>query len=99
MRRSLRADAITTGRTAMYTQRIIRTPALGKNAEVRAALEERNRTAAAPHALSVSMFALEPAYIHSVRFENLAAIEAYQERQQGDAAFQAFGHKINQYLS
>src|SRR5713226_8464624 len=85
----------------MYTQRIIHRPALGKGTELRAALEERNSAAnaAASHALNVTMFALEPAYIHSIRFESLAAIEAYQEQQQGDAAFQAVGRKIMQCLS
>jgi hypothetical protein len=85
----------------MYTQRIIHVPALGKNAELRAALEERQSAAkaAAPHALSVSMFALEPTFVHSIRFDNLAAIEAYQEQQQGDAAFQAVARKITQCLA
>ncbi len=85
----------------MYTQRIIHSPALGKNADLRAALEERNSSAnaAAPHALSVSMFALEPTFVHAIRFDNLAAIEAYQERLQGDAAFQAVSRKITQCLS
>jgi len=65
----------------MYVQRIIHVPALGKNAALRAALEERNKAgnALAPHALSMSMFAPEPAFIDSIRFESLAAIEAYQE--------------------
>jgi hypothetical protein len=85
----------------MYDQRIIHFPALGKSAELRAALEERNSAgnAAAPHALNVSMFALEPSYIHSIRFESLAAIEAYQEQLQGDSAFQAVSRKIMQCLS
>lgn len=80
----------------MYIQRIIHVPALGKGAELRAALEERNAAgnAAAPHALGVTMFALEPAFVHSIRFESLGAIEAYQERQQGNAAFQAQAGKI-----
>lgn len=84
----------------MYTQRIIHFPAVGKNAELRAALEERNESgnAAAPHALSVLMFSPEPAFIHSIRFENLAAIEAYQGRQP-DATFQAQGRKIDQCLA
>jgi hypothetical protein len=85
----------------VYTQRIIHFPALGKNAELRTALEERNKSgnAAAPHALSVSMFALEPTFVHAIRFENLAAIEAYQDRQLADAAFQAQAGKIAQCLS
>ena len=85
----------------MYVQRIIHVPALGKNAELRAALEERNTAgnALAPHALSVSMFSLEPAFIHSIRFENLAAIEAYQEKQQADATRETWGRKITQCLA
>lgn len=86
----------------MYTQRIIHVPALGKNADLRAALLERNATgnAAAPHALSVHMFSPQPGFVHGIRFENLAAIEAYQDRlQQGDATFQAQARKIDQCLA
>ncbi|HZT06053.1 MAG TPA: hypothetical protein VFC51_03415 [Chloroflexota bacterium] len=63
----------------MYTERIIHVPAVGKGPELRAALEARNATGnkAAPHALSVHMFAPQPGFVHSIRFENLAAIEAY----------------------
>lgn len=84
----------------MYTQRIIHFPAVGKGAELRAALEERNASgnAQAPHALSVLMFSPEPAYIHAIRFENLAAIEAYQSRPLDDA-FRAQGRKIDQCLA
>lgn len=84
----------------MYTQRIIHFPALGKGPELRAALEERNASgnALAPHALSQLMFSPEPAFVHSIRFENLAAIEAYQGRAL-DATFQAQGQKINQCLA
>lgn len=85
----------------MYTQRIIHVPAIGKNAELRVALEERNATGnkAAPHALSVHMFSPEPGFVHSIRFENLAAIEAYQDRHLGDATFQAQARKIDQCLA
>lgn len=86
----------------MYTQRIIHVPALGKSAELRAALLERNATgnAAAPHALSVHMFAPQPGFVHGIRFENLAAIEAYQERPQlADPTFQAQGRKIDACLA
>ncbi len=84
----------------MYTQRIIHFPAVGKNSELRAALEERNTTgnADAPHALGVLMFSPQPAFVHSIRFENLAAIEAYQARPL-DATFQAQGRKIDQCLA
>jgi hypothetical protein len=85
----------------MYTQRILHAPALGKNAELRKALEARNSAgnAAAPHALSVSMFAIEPVFIHSIRFESLAAIEAYQERQFADPDFQVQAGVIAQCLA
>jgi hypothetical protein len=86
----------------MYTQTIIHAPALGKNAELRAALEERNTAANAagsPHALAASMFALEPVLIHRIRFENLAAIEAYQDKQRTDSAFLAATAKIGQCLA
>jgi len=86
----------------MYTQSIIHAPALGKNAELRAALEERNTAANAagsPHALFASMFSLEPVLIHRIRFENLAAIEAYQDQQRGDPGFLAATAKIGQCLA
>jgi hypothetical protein len=85
----------------MYTQFVIHSPALGKNAELRAALEERNAAGnkAAPHALWVNMFAPEPTFVHAIRFENLAAIEAYQDRQLADPAFLAGTRKIGQCLS
>ena len=85
----------------MYIQRILHVPALGKNAELRKALEARNSAgnAAAPHALGVSMFALETVFSHSIRFENLAAIEAYQERQMANAEFQAQASAITQCLA
>ena len=84
----------------MYTQRIIHIPALGKGPDLRAALEERNTAgnALAPHSLSMSMFSPQPAFTHSIRFDNLAAIQTYQERPL-DAAFQAVSRKITQCLS
>jgi len=86
----------------MYTQRIIHVPAIGKSADLRAALLERNASgnAEAPHALSVHLFAPQPGFVHAIRFENLAAIEAYQDRPQlHDATFQAQGRKIDQCLA
>ena len=85
----------------MYTRRIVHVPALGKNAELRAALEARNASgnALAPHALSVLMFSPQPAFIHSVRHENLAAIEAYQERQRSDPTVEAQGGTITECLA
>src|SRR5712692_6788275 len=85
----------------MYTMRIVHLPALGKNPELRAALEERNAAgnAQAPHALSMLLFSPHMAFIHSVRFESLAAIEAYQDRQQGDADFRAWFGKVSPFLA
>ena len=84
----------------MYTQRIVHIPAVGKGTELRAALEERNASAsaAAPHALSTLMFSPQPAYIHAIRFENLAAIETYQGRPL-DETFRAQGRKIDACLA
>ena len=84
----------------MYTQRIVHIPAVGKGAELRAALEERNASAnaAALHALSALMFSPQPAYVHSIRFENLAAIETYQGRPL-DETFRAQGRKIDACLA
>src|SRR2546428_12314566 len=85
----------------MYIQRIIHVPALGKNADLRTALEERNKagSSSAPHARSVSMFSPEPTFIDSIRFENLAAIEAYQDRQRSEPNIQAQLQKITQCLA
>jgi len=83
----------------VYTQRIVHVPALGKSAELRAALEERNNSpSTVPHALAANMFSPQVAYVHALRFEDLAAIEAYQNRPL-DATFQAQGQKINQCLA
>lgn len=82
----------------MYTQRIIHFPALGKGPDLRKALEERNTSgnAQAPHALSMNMFS--PAgFTHAIRFENLAALEAYSERPL-DATFLAQTKKITECL-
>ena len=86
----------------MYTQRIIHIAALGKNADLRRALEERNATANAagsPHALQMRLFSPEPALIHSIRFENLAAIEVYQDKNAGDSNVAAQTAKISQFLA
>jgi len=86
----------------MYTQRIIHAPAVGKGADLRAALLERNASgnAEAPHALSVTMFSPQPGYVHSIRFENLAALEAYQERpSMRESAFQEETRKIDECLA
>src|SRR5438874_5715577 len=84
----------------MYTQRIVHVPSVGKSPELRAALVERNESgnAEAPHALSVNMFSPQVAFIHAIRFENLAALDAYQSRPL-DATFQAQSQKITQYLA
>lgn len=84
----------------MYTQRIVHVPAVGKGPELRAALEDRNTSgnAEAPHALSALMFSPQPGLIHAIRFENLAALEAYQARPL-DATFQAQGQRINACLA
>src|SRR5439155_8522672 len=87
---------------SMYTQRIIHSPAVGKGPELRAVLLERNASgnADAPHALSVNIFSPQASYVHSIRFENLAALEAYQERPSlRDPAFQEQGRKIDQCLA
>src|SRR5437870_4219321 len=84
----------------MYTMRIIHIPAVGKGAELRAALEERNASgnAEAPHALSMHLFSPQPAFTHAIRFPNLAALETYQSRPLS-AEFQAQGRKINDCLA
>jgi len=86
----------------VYTQRIIHFPALGRNAELRAAMEARTAAAVAAgsrHALATRIMSTEPAFIHSIQFENLAAIEAYQDRNAADPNFAAQTAKITQCLS
>ena len=86
----------------MYTQRIIHTPAVGKSQELRAVLLERNASgnADAPHALSVNLFSPQAGYVHAIRFENLAALEAYQERPSlRESTFQEQGRRIDQCLA
>ena len=65
----------------MDTQRIIHVPAVGKGPELWAALDARNATGNkfALHALTQHMFSPQQAYVHGIRFENLAAIEAYYD--------------------
>ena len=97
----LRADAMKAGGIHVHA---VGHPFSGprqERAELRAALEERNAAgnAAAPHALWVNMFAPEPTLVHAIRFENLAAIEAYQDKQLADPAFLAQTGKIGQCLS
>jgi hypothetical protein len=86
----------------MLTQRIIHYPALGQGAALRGALEERSKAANAsgsPHSLTQRMFSKEAALIHNIRFDNLAAIQAYQARNASDEAFQTVTAKIGGFLS
>ena len=86
----------------MYTQSIIHFPLPTKIVELRTALLERNDAANAggtPHSLSVSMFTPEIAFIHRLRFESLAAIEAYQDKQRQDAGFAAAMAKVSPCLA
>ena len=84
----------------MYHTRIVHVPALGKSPALRAALEERNQSGNAdvPHALSQNIFSPQNAFVHALRFENLAALEAYQARPL-DATFQAQSQKITECLA
>src|SRR3954471_22217187 len=52
------------GGNEMYTQRIIRVPAVGKIGELRTAMLERTKAASAtvPHSLGEQMWAAEPAF-------------------------------------
>ena len=85
----------------MYTQRIVHIPAVGKGPELRAALEARQASAnkLVPHGLSVLMFSPQPAFIHSLRFENLAAIEDYEAKRAQDPAFPAQAKAIGDCLA
>lgn len=88
----------------MYTQRVTYYPAVGKGPELRALLEERVKhvqSAGAEVALGVRMFG-GPAgnpYIVNLRFQDLAAVEAYRRRNQADPAFAAYNAKVATTLS
>jgi hypothetical protein len=78
----------------MYTHRIIHIPAVGKAAELRKALEERNTSgnAHAPHSLRMNLFS-PLAFSHVIRFNDLATLEAYSERPL-DATYYAQSQQI-----
>src|SRR5215208_5576150 len=85
----------------MYTQRIIRVPAVGKIGELRTAMLERTKAASStvPHSLGEQMWAAEPAFIHLSRYENLTDFDAHQERNQSDPFVQDTMNRINQSLA
>ena len=66
----------------MYIQAIYHYPAIGKAQELIAALAERNKASKAagvPHMLTQRMFGPEPLFVTAMQFQDLAAIEAWQE--------------------
>jgi len=64
----------------MYTVRIVHHPAPGKAPELRAVLEEHARAMNASghsHNVSELLYEEEPGFVNAIRYENLAAVEAY----------------------
>jgi hypothetical protein len=81
----------------VYTVHFIHHPAPGKMTELRAALEERARlqnAGGAPHIVSQQLYAAEPSFVSTIRFESLAAVEEYNERNAKDPAFHAYLEKL-----
>ncbi len=64
----------------MYTVRISHVPATGKGPQLRTALEEHSKASNAEggsYALSQQQYSPEPVFVNTMRYENLAAREAY----------------------
>jgi hypothetical protein len=83
----------------LFVQRFINLPAVGKNADLRRALEELNAASNAASGLQTRLFSHQPAFIVGRRLENLAAFEALAEKQAGDPNFQTALAKTAQFVS
>jgi hypothetical protein len=82
---------------SMYTVRITHIPAAGKANDLCAALEEHSKASNAAglsYAVSQPMYTREPSIINSLRYDNLAALEAYQQTGFNDPAAVARRAKI-----
>jgi len=86
----------------MYTVRITHVPALGKGPALRAALEQHSKAsneAGGSYSVSQLLYTKEPAFLNSIRYDTLAALDAYQAALPNDTARQARLAKVNECLA
>jgi hypothetical protein len=86
----------------MYTLRVIHFPALGKGPELGAILDEWSTTPTSkvyPNAISMSLFAPEPAFVKTIRLDTLADWDDWLSRHQADSASQACLAKATSCMS
>lgn len=85
-----------------YHHSIFHYPAVGKQQELRALLEERvkaRKATGVPHGLNVRMFADEPMLTTRIIHQDLGSLEAFQRAQEADPAQAAFLAKMQPLLS
>jgi hypothetical protein len=85
-----------------YHHYIFHYPAVGKQGELRALLEERVKARSAtgvPHGLAARMFADEPMLATRITHQDLASLEAFQRAQEADPAQAAFLAKMRPLIS
>ena len=81
----------------MYSQLIYMHPAAGKNPELLEVLRERNKVSNAegfPHMVAQQLFAPEPTIVSVTQFQDLAALEAWQDANAADAAYRDAGRRV-----
>jgi heme-degrading monooxygenase HmoA len=81
----------------MYSQLIYMHPSMGKNRELLDVLRERNEVSNAegfPHIVAQQLFAPETTFVSVTQFQDLASLEAWQDRTREDAAFQDAGRRV-----
>jgi hypothetical protein len=86
----------------MYSQLIYMHPSMGKNQELLDVLAERNQVSNAegfPHMVAQQLFALEPAFVSVTQFQDLAALDAWQERNRTDPAYRDAGRRVQAVVS
>ena len=87
---------------ALYTVRISHVPAPGKGPQLRAALEEHSKAANAAggsYGLSQRLYAPEAVFVNTLRYENLAALEAYNATALNDPARMARLAKVGEFVA
>lgn len=86
----------------MYVVRIAHVPAPGKANDLRAALEEHSKAsnaAGGSYSMWQSLFTREQTFSNQIRYESLAALEAYQASAPNDSARAARLAKVNACLA
>jgi heme-degrading monooxygenase HmoA len=85
------------GRQDMYTLAIYMNPDSAKTPQLLKELRERNDISNGegfPHMVAQQIFAPEPVIVSVTQFQDLAAFQAWTERNGSDAAYQASGQRI-----